>query len=144
MVPLYAMFVVLLGGLKAALARRATRVGRKYTASARAAEQAARAVRTKPGNASAADPLTAAKQQYELGRLVQVRDGLELKYLAALTRSNRADAALAKARGWKGRAVPYLLGVADVTLALVALHHLGLPQGLTPVTGGAWAPTLGL
>ena len=140
MVPLYAVFLAALGVVRWALAGRAARTERKYTAAALAAEQAARPV--KPGNASGVDALTAAKRQYELGRLVQARDVLEARYLGWEARSDRVGALVGRLRAAKGRLVPYLFGVVDVTLVLVALHLLGLPHGVKPDEVRSWAEAL--
>jgi hypothetical protein len=140
MVPLYTLLLAALGALKWVVAGRAARTEKKYTAAALAAEQAARTV--KPGNAGGHDPLTAAKRQYELGRLVQVRDALEARYHGWQARADRVDALLTRLRRAKGRLVPYLCGVADVALVLVALHLLGLPHGLSPDQVRTWAQSL--
>ena len=142
MVPLYALVVTALAGLKGLLARRAGRLERKYTRAALAAEQAAKQAHTKPGNAGSAGALAHAKHQYELGRLVQHRDVLEAKYLAWQGRADRLAHRLARLRGWNGRLVPYLCGVIDVALVLTALHHLGLPHGLTETQVREWAQAL--
>ena len=140
MVPLYAVFLAALGGLKWVLAGRAARTEKKYMAAALAAQQAARPV--KPGNASGLDALAAAKKQYELGRLVQVRDVLETRYLGWQARAERVGSTLTRLRSAKGLFVPYLCGVVDVALVLVALHTLGLPHGLNPDQVRTWAEVL--
>ena len=140
MVPLYAVFLAALGGLKWVLAGRAARTEKKYTAAALAAQQAARPVKT--GNAGGPDALTAAKRQYELGRLVQARDVLEARYLGWQARSERVGNTLTRLRSAKGLFVPYLCGVVDVALVLAALHLLGLPHGLNPDQVRAWAEVL--
>ena len=142
MVPLYALIVAVLSALKRLLVRRAARVERKYTAVALAAQTTAKGLHGKPGNASNADPLAAAKRQYELGRLVEARDRLEAKYVRAQARADGVAALVGRLAAWKGRAVPYLAGVADVALLLTAAHYLGLPHGLTPGTVKAWAEGL--
>jgi hypothetical protein len=140
MVPLYTLFLAALAALRRLLAKRAARLEQKYTIAARAAELAGRPVR--PGNASSADALSAAKRQYELGRLVQHRDVLETKYLSWQAKADRVGALLYRLRNLKGRAVPYLFGITDVALALVVLHLLGLPHGLNPVDVRTWADGL--
>jgi hypothetical protein len=140
MVPLYAVFLAALGGLKWVLAGRAARTEKKFMAAALTAQQAARPV--KPGNAGAPDALVAAKKQYELGRLVQARDVLEARYLGWQARAERVGATLTRLRSAKGLFVPYLCGVVDVVLVLGALHLLGLPHGLNPDQVRAWAEVL--
>jgi hypothetical protein len=97
---------------------------------------------SRPGNANHDFALVAAKRQYELGQLVLKRDALETKYLRRQARSDAVDAVLGRTLGWKGRLVPYLLGVADVALVLTALHYLGLPHGLSEDAVRAWAQAL--
>lgn len=142
MVPLYALIVSVLSALNGLLARRAARVERKYSAAALAAQTAVKGLFGKPGNASHTDPLSAAKRQYELGRLVEARDRQEAKYVRAQARADGLAAFVARLTGWKGRAVPYLAGVADVALMLTAAHYLGLPHGLTPSAVRVWAEGL--
>ncbi len=142
MVPLYAVFLTALGGLKWVLAGRAARTEKKYTTAALEAEQAARQTQVKPGNAAHADVFATAKRQYELGRLVERRDLLETKYHGQQGRAERAAKLVARLRGVQGRLVPYLFGVVDVVLVMVALHYLGLPHDLDPDKVTAWAETL--
>lgn len=139
MIPLYTLLLTALSSVRWALSRKAARTERKYVKAAHEAEAVARQYHTKPGNASAADPYTTAKRQYELGRLVEVRDKWEAKYLTWQARTEKAGRTLTKLRGIKGRFVPYLLGVVDVGLVLSALHYLGLPHGLTTQTIQEWA-----
>ncbi len=141
MVPLYTLMLAGLGSLKWALGRRAAGTERKYVAAAHAAEAAAKKLQVKPGNGSA-DALAVARNQYELGRLVQERDALEAKYVARQHRHEAVGRKLIKFRNWNGRLVPYVLGVVDLGLVLAALHALGLPHGLTPDAVQEWAKAL--
>ena len=138
MVPLYALVVAALSALKAALARRAVRLERKYAHAALAAQTVAMAAQGKPGNGSAADPFAAAKRQYDLGRLVEARDRLEAKFLGWQVRADAVGGFVARLRGWNGRAVPYLLGVTDAALVVVAVSYLGPGYGLTPSAVKGW------
>jgi hypothetical protein len=142
MIPLYTLFLSALGGLKWVLAGRAARTEKKYTAAALEAEQAARQAQVKPGNASQPDVFAAAKRQYELGRLVQLRDQLEVRYHGWQGRADRIGKLVARLRGVKGRLVPYLFGVVDVVLVMAALHYLGLPHDLDKDKVTAWAETM--
>jgi hypothetical protein len=140
MVPLYAVFLAAVGGLKWALVRRAARTEKKYTAAALAAQQAARPV--KPGNAASGDALATAKRQYELGRLVQVRDALEARYLYWQAKADQVGAYLRRQRAARGRLVPYLLGIVDVNLVFAAMHRFGLPAEFDPNQLRVWVETL--
>lgn len=142
MIPLYALVLAGLAGLRGILAGRAARTERKYAKAALAAEATAKVAATRPGNGSAADPLAVARRQYELGRLVQTRDHYGERYVVWQGRADRAGNAVYRLRRVQGRAVPYLLGAADIALVLIALHLLGLPHGLTPETVRTWAESL--
>lgn len=142
MVPLYALLVAVLSGLRAALTRRASRTERKYARAALDAQNLAEASRVKPGSGGAGDPFAAAKRQYGLGRLVEARDRLEARFLSWQARAEAVGDVVARLRGWNGRAVPYLLGVADAGLVLAALTYLGPARGLTADAVKGWVETL--
>jgi hypothetical protein len=125
MVPLYVALLAGLAGVWRVLAGRAGRLERKYVTAARQADEANRLLTVKAGNGKA-DPLAAARRQYELGRLVQVRDRLSDKYMAAQGRADAMAHRLRTLTGAKGRAVPYLLGLIDAGLAAAAVAHSGL------------------
>jgi len=86
----------------------------------------------KDGNSRHVDPYRSAKQQFVLGSLVEKRDRAEGRYAAWQTRSEKLTAAVRRVRAWKGRLVPYLLGVADVALVLT-LFRLVDPVTLSRV-----------
>ena len=123
MVPLYALLLTGLAGLRRLLAGRAAGLERKYVRAARGAEDAARVLHAKGGNNKPADPLAVARRQYELGRLVQVRDALSDRYMLAQGRADRVGSHLFQLKRAKGRAVPYLLGLADAALVAAAAGH---------------------
>ncbi len=141
MIPLYALLRAVLAGVKAVFASKASRLERKYTKAALAAEALARQLQTKPGNGHL-DPFATAKSHYEFGRLVDNRDRLEEKFLAWQGRADGVGRAAKKLADWKGRAVPYLCGVIDLGVVLAALHLLGVPHGLTLDGMKAWATNL--
>ena len=64
------------------------------------------------------DPAQSAKRQYQLGLLVQKRDRLEEKHLAWDRRYDGLNGLIQRVRAWKGRKLPYTLGVLDVSTAL--------------------------
>ena len=140
MYPMYAVVLFALSGLRAVLSLRAGALERKYSRAAVAAELAGRTLQTKPGTASASDPYTQAKRQYELGRLVEARDRAEDVYLAWQAKADKVGYKARRLRAWTGRTVPYLLGVADAVLAVVAL---GLTVGDVARTVRTWAESVG-
>lgn len=141
MIPLYALLRAVLAGVKALFTATASRLERKYTKAALAADAVARQLQTRPGNGNA-DPFATAKSHYEFGRLVEARDRLEEKFLAWHGRAEGVGRASATVATWKGRTVPYLCGAVDLGLVLTALHHLGFPHGLTADGVTAWAKHL--
>lgn len=126
MFPIFAMMLLVLSAFRAVLAGRAGRFERKYTRAAVAAEETARSLQTKPGTSSQPDPYTQAKRQYELGRLVENRDKLESVYLTWEARAERVAHKLRNLRNWKGRSVPYLIGLIDAGMIAVLLWKFGV------------------
>ena len=126
MVPLYVALLTGLAGLRRALAGRAGRLERKCVRAAQTADEAARQLHTKSGNGKPPDQLQFARRQFELGRLVQVRDALSDKYMAAQGRADRAAHRLKRLAAAQGRAVPYLLGLADAGMVAVAAGKYGV------------------
>ena len=141
MIPLYALLRAALAGVKALFTAKASRLERKYTKAALAAEAVARQLQTKPGNGQL-DPFATAKSHYEFGRLVETRDHLKEKFVAWRGRAEGVGRASATVAGWKGRTVPYLCGAVDLGLILTALHYLGFPHGLTLDGVKDWAKHL--
>jgi hypothetical protein len=125
MIVLYAFVLLFLGAIKQLIDRRASRLERKYFRVAKAADELLRQPVLRGGNTRQPDPAQIAKRQYLVGQLVQKRDRLEAKYDAWQRASARVRRARDRARGWKGRMLPYSLGVLDVIGVLVALDHLG-------------------
>lgn len=141
MIPLYALLRAALAVVKSLFAAKASRLEKKYTKAALAAETVARQLQTKPGNGQL-DPFATAKSHYEFGRQVETRDRLEERFLTWQGRTERVGHAAKKLAAWKGRGVPYLCGAIDLGLALSALHLLGFPHGLTLDGVKDWATKL--
>jgi hypothetical protein len=78
------------------------------------------------GNHGRADPYLAARQQFELGRLVCQRDRLEAKHFAWQLRQERVARLVSAVRDWKGRKLPYVAGVLDVALILFLVEQAGM------------------
>ena len=136
MVPLYALLLTGLAGLRKLMAARAAGLERKYVTAARKADEANRLLHTKGGNGKTPDQLQYARRNYELGRLVQVRDALSDRYMAAQGRADRAAHRLRRLTAAKGRAVPYLIGLADAAAAAGLAGKFGVTAvGLRAVVG---------
>jgi len=125
MIFLYSFALVGLGLISWLLGRRVARLERKYIQAAQAADRVLRAATTKPGNGSKPDPCLAAKQQYQLGCLVQRREEIEQRYLAWQQSAERFARLIASVRGWKGKKLPYTFGILDVSAVLWLIDYLG-------------------
>ena len=126
MVPLYALLLTGLAGLRRLLAGRAAGLERKYVRAAGRADKAARLLHVKSGNGKPPDLLASSRRQYELGRLVQVRDALSDRYMSAQGRADGIAHRLRRLTAVQGRAVPYLLGLADAGLVATAAGKYGV------------------
>ena len=124
MLVVYLSALLLLGVVQFLLRRRVARLERAYVRAATMADAVLRKVGYKDGNGGRPDPLQAAKRQYQLALLAQKRDRVEARYTAAQLGRERFGKLAARVRGWKGKALPYALGVLDVGLVLVALDYL--------------------
>jgi hypothetical protein len=124
MIVLYSVVWAFLNALRCLALRRARSLERKFTrialATTRLAQQAPR-----PGN-NRADLSHTARQQYELGLLALKRDRLESRHFAWQLRLERLTKRLKALHEWRGRKLPYVLGVLDVALLFGTLNHFGL------------------
>ena len=132
MIFLYSFVVVTLGSLRWVVQRRVAALGRRYSALVQRVQQTLAAATVKPGNAGKVDPCVAAKAQYELGGLVQRRDAVEAKHFTWQTWADRLNGGFTRLRAWRGRALPYALGVLDVWLVLTAVDQLGYREYVNP------------
>lgn len=125
MILLYLSLLLVLGLLRLLIAVRVRMLERKYARAAGEAQALMQQPDYRNGNSRHVDPYRSAKQQFLLGSLVQKRDRAEGRYAAWQARSEKLGRVSQRLRGWKGRLVPYLLGVADVALLLGVLSALG-------------------
>jgi hypothetical protein len=126
MILLYTLLVALLGSAAFVLRRRANRLEGQYTKAAEAVERLLREDGLKPGNSNKPDLCRSARRHYLLGQLVEKRDRVEQKYLAWQHAADRYARRVERVRAWKGRKLPYSLGVLDVSSALWVVDHLGV------------------
>lgn len=131
MILLYTLLLVFLGALKLVLDRRVASLERKYSRTAREADNLVREPLYKGGNSNRPDPAQIAKRQYLLGRLVQKRERLEGKYTAWQDRADRLAKLVARIRGWKGKTLPYTLGIVDVSMVLYLIDYFGVGHYLS-------------
>jgi hypothetical protein len=128
MIFLYSVLLLLLGGVKFIVQRRATALGRAYSKLAETVQKRLRETVYKQGNSSKPDVCQIAKIQFELGALVARRDRVEAKHFvwqhAADTLSRWVNALAT----WKGKKLPYTLGAVDIWLLLSAIDTLGVGE----------------
>ena len=130
MILLYSFVLVLCGGIRFLVERRATALGRRYSALARAVQSLLQ-TNAKAGGLNRVDPCQTARQHYELGLLVKKRDQVEARHFAWQATAENLGRWVDKLRGWKGQKLPYTLGVVDVWLLLTLIDHLGVADYLS-------------
>jgi hypothetical protein len=124
MIVLYHLVLFVLGTIKLVFAQRAAALERKF---ARLAKEMTGLVRDpifKEGNSCKQDPYLVAKRQYLLGSLVQKKDRLEAKYERWALRAEKLAWRVTKLRAWKGRLLPYIVGVLDVVAVRCLADYL--------------------
>jgi hypothetical protein len=131
MILLYSFVLLVLGLVHWVVQRRAASLGRGYSTHANQVLKLLHGAPLKPGNGRT-DPCAVAKQQYELGRLVLLRDRAEAKHFAWQTWADRLGKAVTTLRNWKGQKLPYTLGVLDVWLVLYAIDRVGFGDLIQP------------
>ena len=128
MIFLYTFLLLVLTAAKLLIDRRALGLERKFARAAKAADQVSRELTFRGGNSSRPDVCEAAKRYYQLGLLTQKRDRLEAKYGACQARAERLGRWVTALRTWKGKKLPYTLGVLDVSCLLYAIDLLGVGE----------------
>jgi hypothetical protein len=131
MILVYVLLLLLLVVARYVIVRRVAALEKKYVRTARATDELLRAQPARPGNASKPDAYSAARQAYQLGQAVELRERVEARYCAWQKRAERFGALVAAVRAWKGRKLPYVVGALDVLLVLGALNYLGYGDRLS-------------
>ncbi len=126
MIFLYTLLVGFLGLAKFVTNRRARQLEKKYARTARAVDELARQTPCRDSTNSKSDACQLAKRQYLLGQLAQKRDRLEARHEAWEERSDRLGRWVTCVRNWKGKKLPYTLGVVDVSLVLYLIDQFGV------------------
>lgn len=80
----------------------------------RLGEPALALLRDGNSNNNRTDPCQSAKRQFLIGLLVQKRDRLDEKHAAWEAFAERLGTIVTTLRNWKGKKLPYPLGVVDV------------------------------
>ena len=128
MILLYTGLLLLLGVAKFLVGRRAARLQTRYARLAQEVSKLASEPLYKEGNSRRPDMYQTARNQYQLGQLIQRKDRLEDRYCRWLGRSERLAKWYTAVRHWKGRKLPYTFGVLDVAGALALMDYLGVGQ----------------
>jgi hypothetical protein len=132
MILLYALIVLALGAGILIAGLRGRLLERRFVRAAQTADQLAKELTFRGGNCNLPDPLKAAKRQFELGRVVQVRDRLEEKYDVWEGRTEALRRRKRSLLSYQGRLLPYALGVIDflAVFAVLALTKVIDPSHL--------------
>ncbi len=128
MIFVYTVALVLLGAAGFLVKRRAVALEKKFIRVSKQADDLLRQSTYRDGNSNRLDPYLAAKRQYRLAVLADQRDRVEGRYTAWQGRAERLGKLKARLKAWKGRKLPYTLGVLDVTGALALIDYLGAGQ----------------
>jgi hypothetical protein len=128
MIVLYTTFLLVLGVVHLLMLRRAKSLEKKFSRVSLATTRLANQPLLRHGNSGRAELCLAAKQQFDLGRLVHQRDRIETKYYHWQRVADRFGRFVKAARQWKGSKLPYTFGVVDVSMVLYAVDRFGLGQ----------------
>jgi hypothetical protein len=142
MILLYILLLLFLGAIKVLIDRRLVRLEQKHSRTAKAADALLGIPLYREGNSNRFNPYENAKRQYQLGLLVQKRDRLEAKHDAWMALSEWFNAWLSKLRDWKGKKLPYTLGVLDVSFLLYLVDYFGVGEYVSVRALAHWVKSL--
>ncbi|MBY0228695.1 MAG: hypothetical protein K2W96_05380 [Gemmataceae bacterium] len=136
MVFAYLLVLVLLAVAQVLLRWRAAGLERRYLKLAAQADALVKQAATRGGNTNRPDPAEAALRQYELARVALKRDRVETSHAGWERAAGRLGGLRTGMASWKGRVLPYLMGVLDVAGLVVVLHWLGIgPEQVASLLG---------
>jgi hypothetical protein len=122
----YVSLLVALALVQLLLRLRVNRLEKRYVRVATEAHALLNKNGTRRGNSNQTDPLTAARVQYELAQLGLKRDRAEARYLAGQALAEKFGRYRAGLAGYKGKLLPYAVGVLDVAGAMLVLNRYGV------------------
>ena len=131
MVVLYLALLLVLGIVQILLRWRVSHLEKRYVRVASEADALLKQVALRPGNSHRVDPLTSARQQFDLAVVATKRARVEDRYSAWQSFTDRFAHFRRGLVGFQGKALPYVGGVLDVAFVVVLLDWLGV--GLTEV-----------
>ncbi|MFO0843489.1 MAG: hypothetical protein U0797_13990 [Gemmataceae bacterium] len=123
---LYVSLLIALALVQLLLRLRVNRLEKRYVRVATEAHALLNKSGTRRGNSNQADPLTAARAQYELAQLGLKRDRAEARYLAGQASAEKLGRLRGRLASYKGRLLPYAVGALDVVGALLLLDRYGV------------------
>jgi hypothetical protein len=132
MLPVYLSLLLVLALTQLLVRWRVARLEKRYARVAAEADALLKASSYRGGNCHRPDPLAAARQQYDLAEIARKRDRVEGRYTAWQGRSERLAYFRGRLRGYRGKLVPYVVGLLDLSGVVVLLNNLGVD--LTPLT----------
>lgn len=130
MLLLYVLLLAVLLSARFLINMRVKSLEKQYARVAHETETLIQEGRKKPGNAGKPDEYAYARNAYLLGQAVERRERVEAKYFAWQKRAERIASYVRAVREWKGKKIPYALGVLDVVLVLGVLDYLGYRESL--------------
>lgn len=121
----YVVLLVALALVQVALNWRVRRLERRYV---RVAGDADALLKQAPrgGTTNRQDALVAAKHQYALAQVALKRDTVEARYTRWQAAAERFAAVRRALAGYRGKAVPYAVGMLDVVAAVAVLDQYGV------------------
>jgi hypothetical protein len=130
MILLYTFLLIVLGIVSFLINRRVAALEKKYGRTAAEADKLLhKQMMLRQGNSnSKLDTAESAKRQFQLGQLVQKRDSLEGRYHAWQVRGEKFGRFVTRLREWKGRKLPYTMGVLDVSGTLYLIDYFGVGE----------------
>jgi hypothetical protein len=128
MIFLYTFLLIFLGAIKMLIDRRVSRLEKRHTKTMKEVDLLLKEAQVKETSGGKIDPCRTAKRQVQLGTLVQHRDRLEIKYDWWLELSEKVGRWVTRLLEWKGRKLPYTMGVLDVSCLLYAIDQLGVGE----------------
>jgi hypothetical protein len=128
MILIYTFLLIVLGIIGFLINRRVAALEKKYSRTAEEADKLLLKSTLRGGTNSKLETAETAKRQFVLGQLMHKRDSLEAKYASWQSFADKFGRMQNRLREWKGRKLPYTMGVLDVSGALYMIDYFGVGQ----------------
>lgn len=126
MVMMYLALVIVLAVVQFLFRWRASALERAYVRIAGEADALVKKAAVRGGNVNKPDPYNAARQQYELALMVLKRDTTEQRYSRWQGLAERLANWRKALTAYKGKILPYAVGMVDLGAVLFVLSSLGV------------------